>query len=346
MKPLRIALAVLILASLCTAGLCITGVRAQDTSFSAEPLSDALASAQQPANLIEKALAEISQVLAQEKNTSSKKLMQTILVIVVNYLLIFILVGIVNRRVENIKARHVFRKNIVYLFNFFALLLIIYVWVRNISSIAILLGFASAGTALALQEVLLSIAGWFLIIGRRPFEVGDRIELGGVKGDVIDIRLLQTSLLEIGNWVDADQSTGRVVNIPNSVVFKKENYNYSRGFDFIWNEIPVLVTFESDWKRGKEIMLAHAHKQAEGMEERVKKAIRVMANRYMIYYDKLTPIVYVNIKDSGIELTVRYLTEAKRRRATQDELCRAILEDFAKESTVNFAYPTYRIVKT
>jgi len=220
------------------------------------------------------------------------------------------------------------------------------VWVRNISSIAILLGFASAGTALALQEVLLSIAGWFLIIGRRPFEVGDRIELGGVKGDVIDIRLLQTSLLEIGNWVDADQSTGRVVNIPNSVVFKKENYNYSRGFDFIWNETPVLVTFESDWKRGKEIMLAHAHKQAEGMEERVKKAIRVMANRYMIYYDKLTPIVYVNIKDSGIELTVRYLTEAKRRRATQDELCRAILEDFAKESTVNFAYPTYRIVKT
>jgi small-conductance mechanosensitive channel len=189
------------------------------------------------------------------------------------------------------------------------------------------------------------VAGWFLILIRRPFEVGDRIELGGVKGDVIDIRLFQTSMLEIGNWVGADQSTGRIVNVPNSAIFKKENFNYSRGFEFIWNEIKVIVTFESDWKRAEEIMMSHAVEHAEEMENVIKRKIDIMAQSYMIRYDKFRPIVYVDIKDSGVELSLRYLTEARDRRATHDELCRYILSDFEKEESVNFAYTTYRIVK-
>jgi small-conductance mechanosensitive channel len=169
--------------------------------------------------------------------------------------------------------------------------------------------------------------------------------LGGVKGDVMDISLFQTSLLEIGNWVSADQSTGRIVNVPNSAVFKKENYNYSRGFEFIWNEIKIVITFESNWKQAEEIMVNHGQSQAEGMEDIVKRKINKMTKRYMIYFEKLTPIVYVDIKDSGVELTLRYLTEARKRRTTQDALCRAILDDFEEEEKVNFAYPTYRIVK-
>jgi len=298
-----------------------------------------------PRGFLEKFSPTFSSMIGEGWEEMQQKLIQTVLVITLCYFLIFILVRISNRRVKNIKARHILRKNIIYIINIFLILFVILIWIKNIGSITIFLGVASAGIALALQEVILSMAGWFLILLRRPFEVGDRIELGGVKGDVIDIRLFQTSLLEIGNWVDGDQSTGRIVNVPNSFVFKRELYNYNRGFEFIWNEIPLLVTFESDWMRGKEIMLLHAQKQAEGMEKIVKNAIDRMAHYYMIYYQKFTPIVYVNIKDSGVELTLRYLTEAKRRRSTQDELCRLILEDFSKEPTVNFAYPTYRIVK-
>ncbi|MDP8265915.1 MAG: mechanosensitive ion channel [Candidatus Aceula meridiana] len=299
-----------------------------------------------PQGFLEKLSPVFSSVIGEGWEEMQQKFIQTVLVMVLCYFLIFILVRISNRRVKNIKARHILRKNIIYIVNIFLILFIILIWIKNIGSITIFLGVASAGIALALQEVILSMAGWFLILIRRPFEVGDRIELGGVKGDVIDIRLFQTSLLEIGNWVDADQSTGRIVNVPNSFVFKRELYNYNRGFEFIWNEIPLLLTFESDWMRGKEIILTHAQKQAEGMENIVKNAIDRMAHHYMIYYQKFSPIVYVNIKDSGVELTLRYLTEAKRRRSTEDELCRLILEDFEKESKVNFAYPTYRIIKT
>lgn len=175
-----------------------------------------------------------------------QQIWMTIVFILAAYGMLFVLIRVINRRVENLKARHTIRKNAVYLIHFLLFIAVVFVWLQRITSLSIFLGFASAGLALALQEVILSIAGWFLIIARHPFEVGDRIELADVKGDVIDIRLLQTSLLEIGNWVDADQSTGRIVNIPNSFVFKKPNFNYNRGFEFIWNEIPFVVTFESD----------------------------------------------------------------------------------------------------
>lgn len=287
----------------------------------------------------------VASSVAKRQVPVQKKILQTAFVIIVGYLIMFVLIGFANRKLTKIKVRHIFRKNVAYIVHGSIIVLIFLIWMQSLNSVTIILGVASAGIALALQEVILSIAGWVLIMVRHPYEVGDRIEINGIKGDIIDIRLFQTSLLEIGNWVDADQSTGRIVNFPNSFLFKSENFNYSRGFEFIWNEIPILVTFESDWKKAKEIMVLHADKLAEGMENKVRRKIDAMRNRYMIYYGTITPIVYTDIKDSGVELTIRYLTEAKKRRSTQDSLCQSILEDFQKEPNVNFAYPTYRIVK-
>jgi len=295
---------------------------------------------------IAEARASLAEAKQREKRAIlGRKLLQTCAILVLGYLFIFVIAGIVNHNIRDLKVRHVVRRSVTYLITVLMLLYIVFLWAQNIGSITIFLGVAGAGIALALQEVILSAAGWFLILVRRPFEVGDRIEMGGVKGDVIDIRLFQTSLLEIGNWVESDQSTGRIVHIPNSAIFKREIYNYNRGFEFIWNEIRILVTFESDWKRAEEIMLARANAVASGMEEVVKRKIAAMTRRYMIHYDKLTPIVYVAVKDSGVELTLRYLTEAKLRRSSHDALCRGILDDFAREEAVHLTYPTHRIVR-
>ncbi|MFH1039509.1 MAG: mechanosensitive ion channel domain-containing protein [PVC group bacterium] len=295
-------------------------------------------------------LAQERAALAEEESRGQQsalysKLIRTGLVLLIGYLLIFALIKIINTHIKVLRTQHLIRKNVIYFLNLLIILLIIFIWLQHISSITIFISAVGAGVALALQEVILCTAGWLVILMRRPFEVGDRIEFGDVKGDVIDIQILQTSLLELGNWVNADQSTGRIVNVPNSAIFKKPTFNYSRGFEYIWNELRVLVTFESDWKRAEEIMLRHAVARAEGMEEIVKRKIKRMSRRYMIHYGKLTPIVYVNIKDSGVELTLRYLTDARKRRSTEDEFSRRILEDFEKEEKVNFAYPTYRIVK-
>lgn len=308
--------------------------------------------AQQAAVIVEEELhlaqerADIAEAkIKNQQNNFYQKLFQTGIVVFFGYLVIFVSVTIINRRVVDVKAKYLIRKNVIYLLHFLTIILVVFVWLQNLGSITIFFSVVGAGIALALQEVVLCVAGWFLILIRRQFDVGDRVELGGVKGDVIDIRLFQTSLLEIGNWVCADQSTGRIVNIPNSAIFKKEHYNYNRGFENIWNEISILVTFETDWRRAKEIMLSHGRLIAEGMDALAARKIKRMTKQYMIYYEKLTPIVYVDIKDSGILLVLRYLTDARNRRSTQDTLSQAILDDFQKEDSINFAYPTYGIVK-
>ncbi|MGK9476856.1 hypothetical protein [Melioribacter sp. OK-6-Me] len=136
--------------------------------------------------------------------------------------------------------------------------------------------------------------------------------------------------MEVGNWVDAEQSTGRIIHIPNSVVFTTPQANYATGFEYIWNKIPVLVTFESN------------KKNTEHFSESAERQIKEAAKKYLIYYTKLTPIVYVSVKDSGIMLSMRYLTRTRQRRASENDIWQAVLEQFALHDDIDFAYPTQR----
>jgi len=130
--------------------------------------------------------------------------------------------------------------------------------------------------ALSLQETLVCVAGWLLLVVRRPYDIGDRIEIDHRIGDVIDISVFQTSMLEVGNWVKADQSTGRILIIPNSMVIRHPVYNYTKGFPFVWNELAVTVTFESDWEHAEQLMLEQAEVEAEKLQGEVKRQIAKM----------------------------------------------------------------------
>ncbi|MBN1793911.1 MAG: mechanosensitive ion channel [Candidatus Omnitrophica bacterium] len=273
------------------------------------------------------------------------QVVQTAVTIGIIYIFLFLIIRIINRAVSDVKSRYKARQATFYTAHFIILLILAAIWMENVRNLGVVIGAVGAGLTLALQEVILSFAGWLLIVFRKPFDTGDRIEFGKVKGDVIDIRIFQTSLLEIGNWVKADQSTGRIVHLPNSTIFREPVFNYSRGFEFIWNEISVVVTFESNWERAREIMLEQAQEESEKIKDRVNALIRKMSMRYLIYYQKLTPIVYTKIIDSGVELTLRYLIDVKKRRTTEDAIARGILQAFHKEPGIDFAYTTYRIVR-
>lgn len=273
------------------------------------------------------------------------RLIVSVGIALVLYVIAWLIVRIINKRITNLKRRHSARKTTLYVTTLIIVGIITLMWVKNLRTVSVVISVIGAGLVVALQEMILSVAGWFLVLLKRPFEPGDRIEMGGVKGDVIDVRLFQTALLEIGGWVKEDQSTGRIVHIPNSAMFRGPLYNYTRGFEFLWNEIKIMVTFESNWKKAEEIMLSFARKESQKIGDEAHRRIKKMSERYLIYYDKLTPIVYTKIVDFGVELSLRYLTAAKMRRRTQDELSRAILDEFRKEKDINFAYPTYRLVK-
>jgi len=216
------------------------------------------------------------------------------------------------------------------------------IWISGAGQIGVFLGVMGAGVALSLQEVLLCVAGWALIIIKRPFDIGDRIEFSGHVGDVIDIRVFQTSLLEVGNWVGADQSTGRIISVPNSAVYRELNANYTKGFPFIWNEQTIVVTFESDWKRAKELILKQAQEEAQKIETEVRRQIETMQSQYAIRYSHLTPIVYTHIADHGVALSLRYLCPVRKRRGMAHSVNEGILEDFAHEPNIDLAYPTTR----
>jgi small-conductance mechanosensitive channel len=148
--------------------------------------------------------------------------------------------------------------------------------------------------------------------------------------------------MEVGNWVNADQSTGRVIHIPNGKVFRETQANYSKGFQYIWNEIPILVTFESDWKKAKSILAEIAQRHAEHLSRAAEIRLREAAKKFMILYTHLTPVVYTTVADCGVLLTIRYLCEPRKRRGTTQEIWEDILEEFAKCDDIDFAYPTIR----
>lgn len=249
---------------------------------------------------------------------------------------------LVRWRTEDIGIRYQWRKLSVYVASLIGLVVLGWIWLRGFTAVATYFGLLSAGIAIALKEPLVNLVGWSFIIWRRPFDVGDRIQIGEYSGDVIDQRIFQFTLLEIGNWVAADQSTGRVIHVPNGRVFVDPIANSTRGFNFIWNELPVLVTFESNWREAKRILQQIADERTGSLGAAAQQEVRKAARRFMIFYSKLTPTVYTSVADSGVLLTVRYLCTPRQRRGSAQGIWEDVLTRFAEHDDIDFAYPTHR----
>lgn len=246
-------------------------------------------------------------------------------------------------RFEDYRDRYQWTKTIKTITVVLAIILLSRVWLGFFESMGTFLGLLSAGLAIAFKDLLVNLGGWLFIVLRKPFKIGDRIQLDSVIGDVIDIRLFQFSVIEVGNWVDADQSTGRIIHLPNGLIFSKWQANYTAGFEYIWNEIPVLVTFESDWKKAKELLGKALEKHSLNLTPEIERQVREASKKYMIVYNNLTPIVYTSVRDSGVLLTMRYICHARKRRTTEEKIWEEVLTEFAKHKNVDFAYPTTRL---
>ena len=270
------------------------------------------------------------------------KLLLSAAVLLAYFALRWILVHIATRNVQEAARKYLAAKTIRYLLGALGLVFLIRIWVGGLAGIATYLGIVSAGIAIALQDPLANLAGWFYLIFRKPFVTGDRIQIGDHAGDVVDISLFQFTIVEIGNWVDADQSTGRIIHVPNGWVFKRPTCNYTQGFNFIWNELPVTITFESNWKKAKELLTEIAIKHSAVKSEHAAAQIRQAAKRFMIFYQHLTPIVWTSVAAYGVTLTIRYLCSPRNRRSTAGAMWEEILQEFAKCDDIDLAYPTTR----
>ena len=273
---------------------------------------------------------------------SQQKLLISILIILVLSLLHRIAYASIVERIKDNSRRYQWQKALGYTFATLGVLAVSLVWIEGVQYAATYLGLVSAGLAIALKDPITNIVAWVFILWRKPFEVGDRIEVGPYAGDVVDLRIFQFSMMEIGNWVASDQSTGRILHIPNGMIFTSGVANYTHGPDYIWNEIPVLITFESDWEKAKNLLEEIADSHDVSQKDDVGREFEAATRKFLLKYNKLTPIVYTNVLDSGVLLTIRYLCKPRQRRGTTESIWEAILRVFARHSDIDLAYPTTR----
>lgn len=257
-----------------------------------------------------------------------QRILLTILILISVYLIVRGAQRATLRFIEGPERRYRASKIIGRMGTLTSFVLIVILWAEATDSLVTILSVVGAGLVIANREFFLSMVGRLNIALRAPYVPSDRIEINGITGDVIDIRLIHTSLMEVGGWVDADQSTGRIVHIPHAWIFQYGVFNYTQGFSFIWNELSVTLTADSDWESARDIMLSFAQESAAIVEQQVSKQIRRMSREYLVHYSILTPFVYVQIVNNGIQLSLRYLCEVRKRRGTEHALTVSMLRAF------------------
>ena len=273
----------------------------------------------------------------------TNKLLSSLVIIIFLFLIQKLILKIAHENVKEHTSRYLWQKSLVYIAVTLAIIFVGRIWLKDYKDLSTVLGFLTAGLAIALKDLIVDITGWFFIIWRKPFYWGDRIQIGEQKGDIVDIRLFQFSILEVGNWVDAEQFTGRIVHIPNGKIFTEIVFNYNRGFQFIWDEIPVLITNESNWKKAKDVLQKITEKYTSHTIEKVKKDLSETSKKFFINITSVDPVIYTRIEPFGTSLTLRYLCLPHERRSTHELISEAILEEFEKYEDIDFAYPTHRI---
>lgn len=264
-------------------------------------------------------------------NDLYRRLILSALVLLTSFVLrrlIYLLV--VTRLADDSPHIYTVRKVTNYLVSVVVVLLIFGIWVQHVGDLSVALGILGAGLAFALQEVIGSIAGWVTIITGRPFTIGDRIETGGIRGDVVDVGVLRTTLMEIGNWLSGDHSTGRIVTVSNAFIFKEPLFNYSRPLRYIWDEITIPVTYESDWRQAIQIMgdAVQRHPLYQELLPQAQEQRRRTRQQFAIKIAPLEPRVFLRLTDNWIELGLIYPVDADSRRTFRSEVSQRILAEF------------------
>jgi small-conductance mechanosensitive channel len=226
-------------------------------------------------------------------------------------------------------ARYRVRKFVVFVGYVVVILFLAVLFEDRLERISLALGVAGAGVVVALQDVIASFAGWFAITFSKLYIVGDRIQLGDIKGDVVDISTLRTTLLETGNWVSKDLHSGRIARIPNNLVLKGPVFNYTHGFRFVWDEIKILLTAQSDHRLARTMLLGIAEDTVAHLPAEAERAWRHVTDNYHIESPGLKPTVAMAVNAGCLEFTLNYIVDHNERTAMKDRLFTKIADEIA-----------------
>jgi small-conductance mechanosensitive channel len=272
------------------------------------------------------------------------KLLQSIIIILTAYLLNVLIASLIKRRIQDIKYRYSMRKTISTLVSIATVGILVAVWFRETTSLIVAYGILSAGIAIALQDLLKSVAGGVIIFISGSFKAGDRIQVGNEIGDVLDIKIFYTTLMEIREWIDGDQYSGRIIQLPNSFVLNSTVKNYTRDFSFIWDEIHLMFTFDSNWKKAQEITLKITREITGQFKILARNELISLGDKYLITPADVEDMIYTQITDNWIDMRLRYVVDPRKRRNIKHSINEKLLEAFAKEKDIEIASASFDIV--
>ncbi len=279
-------------------------------------------------------------------NANTTRLVTTVLIVVVIMLASRFARGAASRYIKDTDLRYGVRKAITFVAAGLSVVVVIASFSQRLAGLTVAFGVAGAGIAFALQEVIASVAGWVAVLFGGFYSPGDRVQLGGVKGDVIDIGVLRTTIMECGQWVDGDLYNGRIVRVANSFVFKEPVVNYTADFPFLWDEIKIPVKYGSDRKLARQILTRVVEDVTRETVESGRRTWAEMVRKYRIEDARIEPMVQLIANDNWIEYTVRYVVDFRRRRATKDLLFERILDEVdASGGRVALASATFHLVE-
>lgn len=267
----------------------------------------------------------------------------SILTILCAAILRALVLRIVSRSIERTRLLFFIRRIISYGLFSLAAMILLGIWFEGLSGLPTYLGLLSAGLAIAFKDPLANLIAWVYLLSTRLFVVGDRVQIGKDIGDVIDIQAFRIVLLEIGNWVEADQTTGRIIYIPNARVFTETVANYHLGFPYIWNEVSLTITFNSNWKKARSLFLDLLERKSANLMAAAAQSLQEASKQFYIDQKNYRPDVFIRFREYGIVITLRYLCDPRQRRSTENELDQEILNILAQEDDINIAYPSQTI---
>lgn len=255
---------------------------------------------------------------------------------------------------KNLKVRFWTRQGLNIFFSLIMVLVFLSIWFDDPTRLATGLGLMSAGLAFALQKVVTSFAGYLVVMRGNTFSVGDRITMGGIRGDVISLGFLQTTIMEMGQpdavqgadpamWVKGRQFTGRIVTVTNDKIFENPVFNYTRDFPFIWEEFTLPVKYDSDYKKVESIILRAVAQYTESNREMSQTKLQEVRQRFGLQAEDTTPKVFFRLTDNWIELTARFIVPEHGVRHIKDKIARDVLKSL-EEARIGVASSTFEIV--
>lgn len=269
----------------------------------------------------------------------------TILALGIVYIIFKVIIEeVVVKRIKETKTKYSFRKIVSLLYILAFLFVLTVIWIEQPETLFVAYGVVAAGIAIALQDLFKSLAGGIIIYVNRLYSVGDRIEIQKIVGDVVDIHILYTTILEIQGWIEGDQATGRLAIVPNSYVLSNTVYNFTKDHNFIWDEIMIPITYDSDWKEAYNKILGIVKDVTKQITEQAAEEIEHLEEIYYMSKRVVEPNIFLKLTDNWITFNIRYVTDVRKRRLLRHKLSQTILEEIQKSENIKIASVTLDIV--